>query len=141
MDNLHSRVARLSPDQRQQLAQKLNDVFAPEAASTALGGLVSTTIAELGALFVAEAVAGSGLITAGVLARAGQEVAAAIRPRGLHYPEPRLLCLENTHNRSGGRVIPLDLHRALCRVARERGLAIHMDGARIFNAAIASGAS
>jgi threonine aldolase len=64
---------------------------------------------------------------------------AAIRPRNLHYPVPRLLCLENTHNRSGGRVVPLDLHRQLCAVARAAGLAIHLDGARLFNAAIAAG--
>jgi len=67
------------------------------------------------------------------------ELAAAIREPDLHYPRPRLLCLENTHNRSGGRVIPLALHRKLCAVARARGLAIHLDGARIFNAAIAAG--
>ena len=52
---------------------------------------------------------------------------------------PRLLCLENTHNRSGGRATPLELHRDLCRVAREQGLAVHLDGARIFNAAIRHG--
>lgn len=69
------------------------------------------------------------------------EVAAAIRPANLHYPKARLLCLENTHNRSGGRVMPLALHRELCDVAHERGLAVHLDGARIFNAAIAAGCS
>lgn len=63
----------------------------------------------------------------------------AIRPRNLHFPAPRLLCLENTHNRSGGRVMPLDLHRRLCDVAREHGLAVHLDGARIFNAAVQQG--
>jgi threonine aldolase len=67
------------------------------------------------------------------------EVAAAIRAPNLHYPRPRLLCLENTHNRSGGRVVPLDLHRDLCNVAHDRGLAVHLDGARIFNAALAAG--
>jgi threonine aldolase len=67
------------------------------------------------------------------------EVRAAIRARNIHHPSPRLLCLENTHNRSGGRVVPLDLHRQLCAVAREHGLAVHLDGARIFNAAIAAG--
>jgi threonine aldolase len=67
------------------------------------------------------------------------EVAAAIRPANLHYPKPRLLCLENTHNRSGGRVMSLALHRQLCEVAHERGLAVHLDGARIFNAAVAEG--
>jgi threonine aldolase len=69
------------------------------------------------------------------------EVAAAIRPANLHYPTAKLLCLENTHNRSGGRVMPLDLHRELCEVAHSRGLAVHLDGARIFNAAIAAGCS
>ena len=70
-----------------------------------------------------------------------ERVAASIRERDIHYPRPRLLCLENTHNRSGGRVIPLALHAQLCEVARDRGLAVHLDGARIFNAAIAAGAS
>ncbi len=63
----------------------------------------------------------------------------AIRQPDVHYATPRLLCLENSHNRSGGRVTPLDLHKQLCAVAREHGLAIHLDGARIFNAAIAAG--
>lgn len=67
------------------------------------------------------------------------EVAGAVRERDLHYATPRLLCLENTHNRSGGRVVPLTHHAALCEVARAKGLAVHLDGARIFNAAIAQG--
>jgi threonine aldolase len=69
------------------------------------------------------------------------QVAAAIRPPNLHYPRSRLLCLENTHNRSGGRVMPLELHQELCKVAHDRGLAVHLDGARIFNAAITAGCS
>ena len=67
------------------------------------------------------------------------EVRAAIRPRGLNYPVPRVLCLENTHNRSGGRVVPVDLHRQLCDLAHEHDMAVHLDGARIFNAAIGAG--
>ena len=67
------------------------------------------------------------------------EVAAAIRKPNVHYPTPRVLCLENTHNRSGGRVVPLDLHKRLCGVAHERGLKVHLDGARIFNAQVAAG--
>ncbi|PRQ05675.1 GntG family PLP-dependent aldolase [Enhygromyxa salina] len=70
-----------------------------------------------------------------------ERVDAAIRERDIHYPTPRLLCLENTHNRSGGRVIPVALHDRLCELARARGLAVHLDGARIFNAAIAAGVS
>lgn len=69
------------------------------------------------------------------------EVAGAVRSRDLHYPRTRLLCLENTHNRSGGRVVPAAHHRRLCEVARSHGLAVHLDGARIFNAAIAAGVS
>jgi threonine aldolase len=63
----------------------------------------------------------------------------AIRAPNIHFPQARLLCLENTHNLSGGRVVPVALHAELCAIARERGLAVHLDGARIFNAAIASG--
>lgn len=85
----------------------------------------------------------AGLSPMPVRSRAGvldpDEVDAAIRGRDLHFPTPRLLCLENTHNRSGGRVTPLAVHRRLCAVARARGLAVHLDGARIFNAAIAAG--
>lgn len=61
-----------------------------------------------------------------------------IRACDIHFPVPRIFCLENTHNRGGGRVIPFALHRELCQIAREHGLSIHLDGARIFNAAIAT---
>jgi threonine aldolase len=74
--------------------------------------------------------------TAGVMDP--EALASAIRDPDVHYPRPRLLCLENTHNRSGGRVTPLERHLALCEVARRRGLAIHLDGARLFNAAVAA---
>jgi threonine aldolase len=67
------------------------------------------------------------------------DLRASIRSRNLHYPVPRLLCLENTHNRSGGRAMPLKLHEELCAVAHEHGLAVHLDGARIFNAAVKFG--
>ena len=70
-----------------------------------------------------------------------KEIEAAIRKANIHYPTPRLLCLENTHSRSGGRVVPLDLHKELCQVAKAHGLAIHLDGARIFNASVALGVS
>jgi threonine aldolase len=85
----------------------------------------------------------AGLMPMPVASEAGlldpDRVAAAIREGDLHYPRPRLLCLENTHNRSGGRVVPLALHERLCALAHARGLAVHLDGARIFNAAIAAG--
>ena len=83
----------------------------------------------------------AGLMPRALVSRKGMldpdEVAGAIRPRDLLHPIPRLLCLENTHNLSGGRVLPLALQNQLCDVAHEHGLAVHLDGARIFNAAIA----
>lgn len=67
------------------------------------------------------------------------QIEEAIRPDDVHEPITRLLCLENTHNRKGGVIYPIDSMSQTCRLARERGLKIHLDGARIFNAAVAAG--
>lgn len=64
---------------------------------------------------------------------------AAIRRPNIHYPRARLVWLENTHNRGAGSVMHLDHQRAVEAVARDHGLAVHLDGARIFNAAAAQG--
>ncbi|MEL7237217.1 MAG: threonine aldolase family protein [Planctomycetota bacterium] len=57
-----------------------------------------------------------------------------------HYsPPPRLVCVEQTHNFAGGTVWPIDQLRGVTDVAREHGLATHMDGARLLNAAVATG--
>ena len=64
---------------------------------------------------------------------------ASIRAENIHFARPRLLSLENTHNTAGGVAIPLEHQKKLCAIARKRGLAIHLDGARIWNAAIALG--
>ena len=66
------------------------------------------------------------------------ELVAAVRPENDHLPRTRLLALENTHNRWGGRCLPLDDVRALCDLAASHGLARHLDGARLWNAAVAS---
>src|SRR5947209_952725 len=63
----------------------------------------------------------------------------AIRPDDLHYAQTRLVWLENTHNRGGGRVQPLDSIRSIRRWAREHRLAMHLDGARLMNAVVATG--
>jgi threonine aldolase len=63
----------------------------------------------------------------------------AIRDKNIHYPETRLLCLENTHNRCGGAVLTKNYTNEVCNLVHTRGLKVHMDGARIFNAAIALG--
>jgi threonine aldolase len=67
------------------------------------------------------------------------EIADSIRQESLHGAGTTLLVLENTHNRAGGYVIPLEVHRQLWHLARERGLKVHLDGARLFNAAVATG--
>jgi threonine aldolase len=67
------------------------------------------------------------------------QVLSAIRPDDIHEPRTRLLVIENTANLAGGRVVPLARMQQLRRIARERGLALHLDGARIWNASVASG--
>lgn len=77
-------------------------------------------------------VTADGLLTPALLA-------GKVRGGDVHYPQTRLLCLENTHNRRGGRVLPPERLADACRWAKERGLARHLDGARLWNAAIATG--
>lgn len=60
-------------------------------------------------------------------------------PMGAHFPQIGLMIWENTHNLSGGRVIPFDMMQEVSSAARRYGLAIHIDGARIFNAVAATG--
>ncbi len=67
------------------------------------------------------------------------DVEQAIRDKNIHYPETTLLCLENTHNRCGGAVLTPDYTNEICELAHAHGLKVHLDGARIFNAAIALG--
>ena len=67
------------------------------------------------------------------------EISHWIQKESLHSPRTSLLVLENTHNRAGGAIIPLDVHRALWNLAQEREIRLHLDGARLFNAAIGSG--
>jgi threonine aldolase len=71
-----------------------------------------------------------------------EDVHAAINPPGdLHAAPTRVLTVENTHNGAGGRVWPLEEYRAVVAEARAHGLAVHLDGARLMNAAVAAGLS
>ncbi len=90
---------------------------------------------------------GGAAVIAGVLTRQYRsvggvpdpaEIASAIQGASLHNPRTALILLENTHNVSGGAVIPLDVHQTVYTAAQERGVRVHIDGARIFNAAVAS---
>jgi len=67
-------------------------------------------------------------------------VAAALNPAGnVHCAPPRLVCLENTHNRAGGRILPQENVRAIAAGAHDRGLRVHLDGARLWHAHVATG--
>lgn len=85
----------------------------------------------------------AGTIPRPIPGRAGyiapEQVREAVRPANVHFPIPRLLCLENTHNRAGGMPFGPQEMDAVCLTAHELGLAVHVDGARIFNAAVALG--
>ncbi|GMV50743.1 MAG: hypothetical protein AMXMBFR67_22860 [Nitrospira sp.] len=75
-----------------------------------------------------------GLMTA-------DQVEAAIRPKDPYTIQSALICLENTHNAGGGTVYPLATIQAIRAVAKHHGLPMHLDGARLFNAVVASGTS
>ena len=68
-----------------------------------------------------------------------EDIEAAIRPDNVHFPRTRLICLENTHNRCYGAALSPGYMASVGRLARRHGLGIHLDGARIFNAAVALG--
>ena len=89
------------------------------------------------------AAAYSGVITdllAGDRGRFGPEATAeALAPGHVYRPWPRLVCLEQTHNFGGGTVWPLAQYRAVTDVAHRQGVPVHTDGARLFNATVASG--
>lgn len=71
-------------------------------------------------------------------APAWSEIEQAIAPRNAHKPRPALICLENTHNRHGGTVVPLECIDEVGQKCHERGLKLHLDGARLFNASVAT---
>lgn len=92
--------------------------------------------------------AGAAAVVSGVTIRLVQgrrgvldpaAVRAAVRPPNVHHAPARLLSVENTSNRGGGAVVPVERCRELASVAHEAGLHVHLDGARLWNAHVASG--
>ena len=69
------------------------------------------------------------------------QVRAVLRPANEHFPRTKLVAVENTHNRGGGTVWPIDQVADVADAARQAGLKMHLDGARLWNAAVASGIS
>ncbi|MHB0886359.1 MAG: low-specificity L-threonine aldolase [Bacillota bacterium] len=68
-----------------------------------------------------------------------KDVMGAIRDDDLHHPRTSLVCMENTHNRAGGAVVRPEQMKAVYDLAKSHGLKVHLDGARVFNAATALG--
>ncbi len=68
-----------------------------------------------------------------------EQIEEVYSPGDLHRPPTRLICLENTHNRAGGTVFPIEIMERIADFAREKGIFVHLDGARLFNASVASG--
>jgi threonine aldolase len=142
------------------LQEKAAALFGKEAAlfvpSGTMGNLIATKIhTQPGDEIIVEKTAhmfnsegGGGAWICGVQVRTldgpqgrlcPEDVARAIRPDDAHCPRTSLLTIENTHNFYGGRVVPLEHLQALAAVARDRKIAVHMDGARVMNAVVASG--
>jgi len=92
-----------------------------QAAFAQLSGIVARTIQGINGVLEPEQLLGK------------------IRPSGDHMVQTKLVCLENTHSRGGGTIQPLENVDAICQWSHENGLAMHLDGARLFNAEAATG--
>jgi len=68
-----------------------------------------------------------------------EDIEAAIRGDNVHFPRTRLICLENTHNRCNGSPLAAEYMDSVAALAKRHGLLVHLDGARVFNAAVALG--
>ena len=68
-----------------------------------------------------------------------EQVREVIRPENVHHPKTALICIENTHNRAGGTIFPYKNIQQISAFAREHKLKMHLDGARLWNASIATG--
>ncbi|HSB71220.1 MAG TPA: GntG family PLP-dependent aldolase [Candidatus Methylomirabilis sp.] len=121
MGNLVSILAHTRPGQEVILERDAHIYWSEVGGVAGVGGLVVNRIPG----------------TDGVLAP--EDVEAAIRPAKLHFPETGLVCVENSHNTAGGTVWTLEQMAAVKAVADRRGVPVHLDGARIFNAAVALG--
>jgi threonine aldolase len=124
MSNLIAVLAQTHPGDEVLLGSEAHMFWYEVGGASALGGVVMRTVHN---------------DQAGKMAP--DAVEKSIRPGNIHYPVTSLLCLENTHNRCGGAVLSVDYTAAISGLAHQHGLLVHLDGARIFNAAIALGVS
>ncbi|WNB90214.1 low-specificity L-threonine aldolase [Bacillus sp. NEB1478] len=66
------------------------------------------------------------------------DVKNAIRSQDIHFPDTSLICIENTHNRSGGSIVSIENMKSIYDIAQSASIPVHIDGARLFNAVVAS---
>jgi threonine aldolase len=122
MGNLVSLLAHCGRGDEVILGDQSHTFFYEQGGSAALGGIHPRTVPNR---------------PDGTMAL--HEVEAAIRQDNIHFPRTRLIALENTHNRCNGSPLDIAYMRSVGELARRYGLKIHVDGARIFNAAVALG--
>jgi threonine aldolase len=120
MGNLAAILAHCGRGEEAILGDKAHSVLYEAGGISALGGVHSRQIPNQAD--------GSLLL---------EDIRQAIRSDDAHFPVTRLVGLENTHNRCGGTVLPLEYMREVGGLVHERGLVLHLDGARLFNAAAA----
>ena len=70
-----------------------------------------------------------------------EDIKSAIRKKDVHFPPSRLICIENTHNRCLGMPLDINYINDVADIAKNNSMSVHIDGARIFNAAVATGIS
>lgn len=106
------------------IVERESHTFNYEVAGAAvMGGVQPNTI-----------VGDRGILTA-------EQIAREIREPNVHIPPTKLICLENTHNRGGGSIYPLEKIQAIHQLAQQYNLKMHLDGARLFNACVVTGIS
>jgi threonine aldolase len=122
MGNLVSQLAHCGRGDETILGDQSHVFFFEQGGAAALGGIHPRTLPN----------EPDGTI-------AVEKIEAAIRPDDVHFPRSRLVILENTHNRCNGTPLTLEYTAAVGRLTRRHALKLHIDGARIFNAAVALG--
>lgn len=119
MSNLAAALTHCGRGDEIILGDKSHIVWWEVAGPSTLGGLALRTVAN-------DAV---GMMSP-------EEIERVIRPANIHFPRTGLICVENTHNNCGGTVLTVEDMRILHSLAREHGIPVHLDGSRVFNAAI-----
>ncbi|MCS6797967.1 MAG: threonine aldolase family protein, partial [Myxococcota bacterium] len=112
-------------------ARRGDEALAPEGAHVVV--YESAAAAAWGGVQFRE-IAGGGLFDVEAMER-------LVQPDAYYLARTRLLVVENTHNRAGGRIFPQPVFERVARRAHELGLAVHLDGARLWNASVATGCS